>query len=181
MEPFDNDNDLFKKAMGDIKPIKQTKREPKPAPPKRITRRKQEEEYQATPGLDDHYSFFDPQSYQQGIDADETISYYKQGLQEKQIRRLRQGKIRPEARLDLHHTRAGEVFELTDSFIQLSKTRNKRCLLIIHGKGFYSKDNTPLIKNMLNEWLRIHPDVVAFQSALPRDGGTGAIYVLIKQ
>ena len=50
---------------------------------------------------------------------------------------------------------------------------------IVHGKGL--QNGQPLIKTCVNGWLRQIPQVLAFVSALPRDGGTGAAYVLLKK
>ncbi|MDD1606319.1 MAG: Smr/MutS family endonuclease, partial [Methylococcaceae bacterium] len=51
---------------------------------------------------------------------------------------------------------------------------------IVHGKGHRSPDNYPIIKNNLNVWLRQHKDVQAFCSATPKNGGTGAVVVLLQ-
>ena len=53
-------------------------------------------------------------------------------------------------------------------------------MLIVHGKGGRVGDNTAILKNLTGRWLLAHPSVVAFHSALPRQGGTGATMVLLK-
>ena len=65
-------------------------------------------------------------------------------------------------------------------FLHLSSQNGWRCVRIIHGKGYRSPDNQPILKNSVNQWLRQHRDVLAFCSAKPADGGTGAVYVLLK-
>ena len=55
-----------------------------------------------------------------------------------------------------------------------------RCAHIIHGKGYRSGERQPVLKRKVNYWLRLRPDVLAFCSATPRDGGTGAVYVLLR-
>jgi DNA-nicking Smr family endonuclease len=52
---------------------------------------------------------------------------------------------------------------------------------IVHGKGYNSWQNQPVLKIQLNKWLRQCDEVLAFCSARQADGGTGAVYVLIKQ
>ena len=65
-------------------------------------------------------------------------------------------------------------------FLEQCKHRSIFCVLIIHGKGYGSKNKSPIIKNKLNQWLR-HLDIVwGFCSAQPSDGGTGAIYLCFK-
>jgi len=51
---------------------------------------------------------------------------------------------------------------------------------IIHGKGYGSREQAPVLKNSLNSWLRQHPDVLAFSSTRPEHGGTGAVHVLLR-
>jgi DNA-nicking Smr family endonuclease len=52
---------------------------------------------------------------------------------------------------------------------------------IIHGKGNRSNHKGPVIKTKINNWLRQHERILAFHSARPVDGGTGAIYVLLRR
>ena len=51
---------------------------------------------------------------------------------------------------------------------------------IIHGKGYRSGARGPILKSAVNDWLRRDMDVMAFVSARPIDGGTGAVYVLLR-
>jgi DNA-nicking Smr family endonuclease len=51
---------------------------------------------------------------------------------------------------------------------------------IIHGKGYRSGARGPVLKTAVNLWLRHHHDVIAFVSARTIDGGTGALYVLLR-
>jgi DNA-nicking Smr family endonuclease len=52
---------------------------------------------------------------------------------------------------------------------------------IIHGKGNGSRHRGPVLKQKINHWLRQRDEVLAFCSARPMDGGTGAIYVLLRR
>ena len=58
-----------------------------------------------------------------------------------------------------------------------------RCVLIVSGKGKgYGDDgDMGIIKSQMATWLSHHPKVLAFHSAIPRDGGSGAIYVYLKR
>jgi len=66
-------------------------------------------------------------------------------------------------------------------FLEENSTKHIYCVQIIHGKGLSNQTQPPLLKNQVNRWLRCHPAVLAFCSAQPKDGGTGALYVLLKQ
>ena len=57
---------------------------------------------------------------------------------------------------------------------------NIRCVRIIHGKGYGSNNKGPIIKPLVNKWLQQRNEILAFCSARPIDGGTGAVYVLLK-
>jgi DNA-nicking Smr family endonuclease len=39
----------------------------------------------------------------------------------------------------------------------------------------------PVLKGKVNHWLQQRDEVLAFCSARPVDGGTGAVYVLLKR
>jgi DNA-nicking Smr family endonuclease len=53
------------------------------------------------------------------------------------------------------------------------------CVRIIHGKGLRSGQRGPVLKNTVSALLRRTGAVLAFVSARPVDGGTGAVYVLL--
>ena len=61
------------------------------------------------------------------------------------------------------------------------RAAGKRCVRIVHGKGLSSEGKLPVLKVKVNSWLRQKDDVLAFCSARPQDGGTGAVYVLLKK
>ena len=65
-------------------------------------------------------------------------------------------------------------------FIRTAREKNIRCVQIIHGKGYGSNNQGPKLKPMVNQWLQKREEILAFCSARPADGGTGAVYVLLK-
>ena len=73
----------------------------------------------------------------------------------------------------------GDLIQI-DQFITSVREHGKRCVRIIHGKGYGSSNKGPVIKPLVNQWLRKRSEILAFCSARPVDGGTGAVYVLIK-
>ena len=82
--------------------------------------------------------------------------------------------------LDLHGMTVAEARPMLAEFIADSRQQRLRCVRIIHGKGFRSASAQPVLKGLVNNWLRQHDGVLAFCSARPADGGTGAVYVLLK-
>lgn len=117
---------------------------------------------------------------QAAVSGNDTITFSKTGLQHKRFTKLKQGKIKAQATLDLHEHTSDEALIAVDQFIERARQQSIPAVCIIHGKGQYSQNNTPVLKNLLNNYLRHHPGVLAFHSAKKEAGGTGAIYVLLK-
>ena len=109
-------------------------------------------------------------------DSDAQLSYSDESLSPKLFKQLQKGHIKPEATLDLHqldrHTAATEI----EHFLATAFHHDCRSLLIIHGKG----TDKPVLKNLTEQFLRQDARVFAFHSAQRQDGGTGAVYVLLK-
>ncbi|MEO5625059.1 MAG: Smr/MutS family protein, partial [Dokdonella sp.] len=55
------------------------------------------------------------------------------------------------------------------------------CVRIVHGKGLRSKAAGPVLKQLTDSMLRRRADVLAFTSARPAQGGTGAVIVLLQR
>jgi DNA-nicking Smr family endonuclease len=66
-------------------------------------------------------------------------------------------------------------------FLHECRGSGVRCVRIIHGKGHGSHQRKPVLKNKVNSWLHQINDVMAFCSAIPAHGGTGAVYVLLRR
>ena len=66
------------------------------------------------------------------------------------------------------------------NFLLYSRGHHHTCVRIIHGKGRFSPSGAKL-KNYVNCWLMQISWVLAFSSAHQRDGGTGAVYVLLRR
>lgn len=105
------------------------------------------------------------------------------GFDERVLRKLRAGDFSPEAQLDLHGRKADEAKLATEAFIQKSRVAGLRCVLIVTGKGLNSPGE-PVLKTNLPSWLtrgRCARQVLAFCSARAKDGGDGAVYVMLRR
>ena len=105
------------------------------------------------------------------------------GLDKRSARRLKRGLRKIEARLDLHGFRQEEAHRALTSFIAGSYKAGKRCVLVITGKGQVSEGGGVLRTNV-PRWLNQAPNrmrILSFTHATPADGGTGALYVLLKR
>jgi len=113
------------------------------------------------------------------VDAEETLNFSSTGLQHKLLRQLKKGQFHIDAELDLHGMNSCQALNALLKFIEQCQKQQFRYVKIIHGKG-QRGNNEPVLKNRVNNWLRQLPEVLAFHSAKNFDGGTGALYVLLK-
>jgi DNA-nicking Smr family endonuclease len=115
------------------------------------------------------------------VETGEELLFIRPGIQHGVLTKLRRGQFSIKAELDLHGmvVRVAQV-EIA-AFLRNCQNRNIRCARIIHGKGYGSWQKQPILKNKLNKWLQQRDEVLAFCSARPVDGGTGAVYVLLKR
>lgn len=111
---------------------------------------------------------------------EDKVAFYAPGLQKNVLRKLRKGYYGVDAEIDLHGLSSREAQQQLLRFLHFCVEDGCRCVQIIHGKGYNSPNNQPVLKNDINLWLRQHQDILAFCSTPPRAGGTGALYVLLK-
>jgi len=117
-------------------------------------------------------------------DSDEHVEGVVAGIDPRVVRRLRNGEFAYQAHLDLHGLSAAEARLEVDHFLRRAHHSGHRCVLIIHGRGRNSKDQIPVLKNRLIQWLargQWSRSILAFTSARACDGGAGALYVLLRR
>jgi DNA-nicking Smr family endonuclease len=115
------------------------------------------------------------------VETGEELCYVRPGVQHATLRKLRRGQYVVQAELDLHGYTVPEAHGRLASFLRDAHDRDWRCVRIIHGKGRGSAGKVPVLKGKVNRWLQQRSDVLAFCSARPMDGGTGAAYVLLRR
>lgn len=113
------------------------------------------------------------------IEAGDVLSYQGNGVQNRLMRQLKQGKIKFENVLDLHGQTIEQAYQSMMQFIHQCQQHGQYCILIIHGQGYRSAGGVPVLKQNVDYWLQQHDSVLAFHSATPADGGKGAVYVLL--
>lgn len=113
-------------------------------------------------------------------EASEIMGYKQGGLQEGVYKKLRTGKYEVDSKLDLHGLTVEQALKETLRFIDNSIQVKKRCVLISHGKGI-KREQPARLKNHLAAWLKYMPDVLAYHSAMPKQGGAGSVYVLLRK
>lgn len=104
------------------------------------------------------------------------------GLDRRSAERLKRGQLRPEARLDLHGMTQDEAHRALEEFLASAQERGKRAVLVITGKG--SGGARGVLRDAVPRWLGEAPNrgrVLAMATAQPKDGGAGALYVLLRR
>jgi len=158
----DEQDDEFRRAMSGVVPIEQDPRgrmrakPPSPLPPA-------------------------PETGGETDTADESGDYAAAGIDRRELRKLRRGDYPVEERLDLHGMTVREASDAAHRFIQSSRHARRRCVCIVHGKGMNSPAGESALRGPLRERLRTLKDVLAFATARASDGGSGALYVLLKR
>ena len=118
------------------------------------------------------------------IDAQpgDELLYRRPAYRRSVLRRLRRGSYRVEAELDLHGLTGAESADAAGAVSAVMHAAAAcSCVRIIHGKGLRSGHRGPVLKNTVNTLLRRADAVLAFASARPAAGGTGATLVLLQR
>lgn len=171
----DADTRLFREAIGEVQrlePVELPPAAPKPAPRPRMF----EADEAAVSGelLD---MAFDPATLEVG----EELSYLRDGYPPKWLRQLKRGQFSVQDDLDLHQMNAAAAQASIIAFLAEARHNGMRCVRIVHGKGLRSRAAGPVLKALTDRMLRRRDDVIAFASARPAWGGTGAVIVLLRR
>ncbi len=171
------DQDFFREAMSGVAPLSdnQTYHEDKASTPTRLKRINTFEE---------ELIIHDPLSDQldvEEVDSAELLSFRETGIQNSVFRKLRSGYYRISDELDLHGLTIKEAKRILVYYLQETAQFEGCCVRIIHGKGNRSGSKKPVLKTHVNHWLIEHDRVLAFHSTKPKDGGSGAVYVLLRR
>lgn len=103
------------------------------------------------------------------------------GLDRRTANRLRRGRLTVDGRLDLHGMTQVEAHIALSAFVEASAARGRRCLLVITGKGTRGEG---VLRRLVPRWLNDDPlrrHLLAIEAAQPEDGGSGALYILLKR
>jgi DNA-nicking Smr family endonuclease len=166
-----DDKALFKEELGDTIPLNETRTAPyrRRLPPRPLNLPVGDEEKIVHDQYSDHE-----------IETGEELYFARPGIQHRLMQDLRRGYLEIGAELDLHGLTVRYARADLEDFLKHCHQQQVRCVRIIHGKGYSSEGQQPVLKHKLNIWLRQRDDVLAFTSATRRDGGTGAAYVLLR-
>ncbi len=180
----EDEAELFRRAMQGVQPLRGSKRVPaprrRPAPRARFARAERAAVLRESLGPDapDATSAAGTDLYE--VQPGDELLFRRTGVPEATLRRLRRGLYRADYEIDLHGLTVAEASARLNALLRTARPLGLRCIRIIHGKGLRSGTRGPVLKNAVNALLRRTDAVLAFASARPRAGGTGATLVLLR-
>ena len=169
-----DDDDLFRKAMRDVKRLPETARPietPKPPPEARFRRADEQAVLQESLMVPEDAAL---------LGTGDEVGFRRPHIPEAVLIKLRRGQYAIDAEIDLHGLNASQAKNALREFIADAIARHMHCVRVIHGKGRRSGPRGPVLKTIVNHWLQRSNHVLAFGSARAVDGGSGALYVLLR-
>jgi len=164
------ERELFKDSMRHVKPLEEGKDHSEPIG-------ERHDDIDELPEGDYTLSEFESEA---PVTSTTVLTYKDPSISDKIFKSLKAGKIPIDEALDLHGMIVDEAHEAMQIFLREAQQNGWRCVRIVHGKGHKAGDR-PILKNKVNNWLRQLRCVLAFCSATRQDGGTGAVYVLLRR
>lgn len=173
---IDDPAELFRRAVGDVKPVDDDKVAPTQSNVKATP--KQFEKDERSVMFEAMHDDRDPDE----LDTGEHLSWRRDGVQNRVMKKLRSGYYSIQDEVDLHGMTVAQAREVLTEFVAHAIDKHRSCCVrIIHGKGRKTSTDAPVLKPFVSSWLRQRRFVMAFCSCRPVHGGTGAVYVLLRQ
>ncbi|MBI2978585.1 MAG: Smr/MutS family protein [Rhodospirillales bacterium] len=104
------------------------------------------------------------------------------GLDKRTRLRLRRGHVEIQRVMDLHGLTQAEAHRALVGFLESAQAAGKRAVLVITGKGL--TPGSGVLRAAVPRWLNepaLRSMIRAFSHAAPKDGGEGALYVLLRR
>lgn len=163
----DNEKQIFKEAIGKVKPIVQDTVHPqKLTSSKKVSKQKEKQEFEKQ-------QFYFSDEFEPNLESNGPMKYVREDVDTFEAKLLRRGEYSPELILDLHGLKQQESKQEIAALIAACIKEHVNCACIIHGIG------NRVLKNKVPHWLVQHPDVMAFHQAPLEYGGDGALLVLL--
>jgi len=121
-----------------------------------------------------------PDSLSDFMSDDAAVEYARNGVSRHSLRKLKRGTLPVQGNLDLHGSNRNVARKLLQAFLHEAIDHKMRCVLVIHGKGINSLSGEAVLKNLTRHWLTQHPYVLGYCDAMPKQGGSGAVLILLK-
>ena len=105
--------------------------------------------------------------------------FARSGISRMTLRKLRRATWPPQDTLDLHGLNSDAARRLLQEFLHDATHNGLRCVCVIHGKGDRA-GGEGVLKLRARHWLTQCAEVLAFCEPPAREGGGGAVWVLLK-
>ncbi len=165
----DDDRDLFRQAVGDVRSVTNDRADTSKRPPSAQVRHAESDDRSVMESLLENLSESDL------LETGEHLSYTQPGVQRSVLRKLKNGRYSLQSEIDLHGFTVDQARQELAGFLVAAQERRHLCVRIIHGKGRKSTEQAPRLKPAVNQWLQRNKQVLAFCSARMNDGGTGSL------
>lgn len=163
---------LFRDAIGSVRHLTSELAERRATPPAPIPHQSHADERavarEMLSGSADDLEWSDP------------LHFVANGVSPGILRRLGRAEFSVRDEIDLHRMNVAAASATIAQFLAQSRKAGRLCVKIIHGKGLRSRGAGPVLKRLTDRMLRQRGDVLAFRSARPVDGGTGAVIILLR-
>lgn len=166
---------LFRDAVGEVREVHHDRVEDSKPVRSPIVRRSENDDKSVMAALLDDLSETD------FLETGEHLSYTQPGVQRSVLKKLKSGRYSVQNEIDLHGLTVEDARQDLSAFLKAAQEQRQLCVRIIHGKGRKTAESAPRLKPAVNAWLQRNRQVLAFCSARMNDGGTGAVYVLLKR
>ena len=175
-----SDAELFRRAMQEsgVRPARLQQKKILPGDNRTIAEPKNIKPKKIVPALSARTASPRPALIDQTTEGAQVL-FVRVGVSKPTIRKLRSGLIRIDESIDLHGMRSIEASRALENFLEESIEHGYTCIEIIHGKGQRSEQAGGILKPMAIHWLKQQPEIVAFCSAIPSHGGSGATCALL--
>jgi DNA-nicking Smr family endonuclease len=164
----------FRDAVRDVRPLPAAAPVAKPPPVPRARFRREDERRVLAESL-----ALDPADLM--VESGEELLFRRARVPPRVTERLKRGEFAVGDEIDLHGLSEREARAALREFLAAAVARRLACVRVVHGKGLRSGPRGPVLKHAVNGWLRKVDAVLAFASTPRRDGGTGAVYVLLER
>ena len=167
---------LFRDAVGEVRSVADDRVHETPRRAERPVARSAERDDRSVMA-----ALLDELSDADFLETGEHLAHAQPGVQKSVVKKLRAGRYAVQSEIDLHGLTVAEARSELGEFLRAAQERRHLCVRVIHGKGLGRADGPPRLKPAVNAWLQRNRQVLAFCSARVQDGGTGAVYVLLKR
>ncbi len=174
------EEELFRRAMEGVRPLegRERARRPMPAPGRVQIVDEDAEVIAELCGLVSGNKPFDV------METEEYVEGRRVDLDVRILQKLKRGEFAVQAHVDLHGMTREEAKEALSEFIKGAVRAGHQSVLVVCGRGLRSPGGQPVLKRAVTYWLShgsLSAHVLAFVTARPTDGGTGAMYVLLRR